>query len=73
MELFYIYSLCFSFLIFVKGIMMIIERKEYKGHYLYIHLYSPEKDKIQNKMLVIGLFRKWFKFKLFWYINLKVK
>lgn len=70
MELLYVYALCFSFLIFIGGLMIMKENKEYKGHFLYIKIYS-EKDRVNNKLLVIGLFRKFFKFKFFWYINLK--
>jgi hypothetical protein len=72
MELLYVYALCFSFLIFVGGLIRMKENKEYKGHFFYIKIYS-EKDRVNNKLLVIGLFRKFFKFKFFWYINLKTK
>lgn len=40
--------------------------------YLYIKLYGPE-DKVSNKLLVIGFLRKFFKFKLFIYIQLNEK
>lgn len=39
--------------------------------YIYIKKYTPEKDKISNKLLVIGIMRKFFKFKFFYYIKLK--
>ncbi len=49
----------------MKKIMKLI------NHFIYIRLYHPKKHRIQNKLLVIGLFRKFFKFKYFTYINIK--
>ncbi len=72
MELFYIYGICFSLLIIIRGVMISKEKKQYKGHYLYIKRYTPKNDRIVNKLLVIGLLRKFFGFKFFWYINRKV-
>lgn len=37
--------------------------------YIYIKLYN-EKDRVSNKLLVIGFLRKYFKFKFFFYIDL---
>ena len=34
---------------------------------IYIHYYYK---KVRNNLLVIGFLRKWFKFKLFFYIDL---
>ena len=42
-------------------------------NYIYVKLYSPKKDKITNKLLVIGFLRKYYKFKFFYYYNLKQK
>lgn len=39
--------------------------------YIYIRYYYPKKDKITNKVFVIGFLRKYFKFKCFYYINIK--
>ncbi len=39
------------------------------NNFIYIKRYTPEKDKISNNLLVIGILRKYFGFKLFWYIN----
>lgn len=37
-------------------------------NYIYLHYYHK---KVDNKLLVIGFLRKYFKFKLFLYINIK--
>lgn len=39
------------------------------NNYIYIKRYTPKKDKIANKLLVIGILRKYFGFRFFWYIN----
>jgi hypothetical protein len=39
--------------------------------FIYIRLYTPSRDKITNRLLVIGFLRRWLKFKLFFYIKLK--
>lgn len=36
--------------------------------FIYIHYYHKQ---VSNKLLVIGVLRKIFKFKLFWYFELK--
>ena len=42
------------------------EIRKLLGDFIYVHYYHK---KVINRLLVIGFFRKWLKFKLFFYIN----
>lgn len=37
--------------------------------FVYIHYYPDKKCKCQNKLFVIGVLRKFFKYRLFAYVN----
>ena len=41
--------------------------------YIKLHIYTNKEktNKYINKLLVIGFFKKWFKFKYFFYFNFK--
>ncbi len=42
-----------------------------KGNLFLIRYYTPKADNITNKLLVIGFLRKFFKFKYFYYFDIK--
>ena len=72
MEIFLFPALILAILITVSGFMHAIERKEFDD-IIYIKYWCPEKHRINNRLLVIGFLRCFFKFKFFFYINLKTK